>query len=172
MADASSARVEELVAAHAQRNREWRRRFQPMGFRNILDALFALGLRDSDLAQLLGTTERTARRWRTEPFSTKDRGEAHTPPPPAARSRAHDAQGIVNFLLADGTLDPEDVFFWLVARHPKLGLRRPLDLLAAGEFARVLEFADDFLGYPAAVAGERSDAPAPAETVAANSTHD
>lgn len=92
-----------------------------------------LGLRDRELVQLAGVSRPTISRWRKE-------GDAERPP------ALDDLRAIVALLIRTGSMRPRSVAGWLRARNLNLFDERPLDVLATGDFSRVLKAAEAACG--------------------------
>ena len=100
----------------------------------ILEELAGSGITRLELSKAVGTAERTVQAW-----------AAGTSTPTGTRAqRLLDVQLIVR-LLSDAYSN-EGVRIWLNSRNENLGLRRPLDLLEAGEIDLVLNEAASISG--------------------------
>jgi hypothetical protein len=105
-----------------------------------LQLLVEFGLDDADIARAIpqATGARSIRRWRTQG-------------PPATKVAARwepidDLCALITFFLADGSYDNAAIVAWLRSRQRELGSRRPLDVLATGDFAAVLTSAERTVG--------------------------
>lgn len=93
----------------------------------------SLGLRDRELVNLSGVSRATLARW------GKD-GDAERPP------ALDDLRAIAALLIRTGAMRPRSVAGWLRSRNVGLRDQRPLEVLAAGDFSRVLKVAEDACG--------------------------
>jgi transcriptional regulator with XRE-family HTH domain len=104
---------------------------------SLVDQLEALtkgvGLRSRELAAVANVSRATLSRLR------RDDG-AERPP------QLDDLRAIVSYMVGTGALRPRSVGGWLRSRNEGLGLQRPLDVLADGEFALVLSAAEAACG--------------------------
>jgi DNA-binding Xre family transcriptional regulator len=99
-----------------------------------LDALTTgVGLRSRELVAVANVSRATLSRLR------RDDG-AERP------VQLDDLRAIVSYMLGTGALRPRSVGGWLRSRNKGLGLQRPLDVLADGEFALVLSAAEAACG--------------------------
>lgn len=92
-----------------------------------------LGLRDRELVRLAGVSRATLSRWRKE-------GDAERPP------ALDDLRVIAVLLIRTGAMSPRSVAGWLRSRNFGLAEERPLEVLAAGDFSRVLKAAEAACG--------------------------
>jgi len=99
--------------------------------RDVLHALQAYGLTQTEIAQATGVTPRAVRKWPEAGLR------------PKTRDRLQDLRALV-LLLEDG-LTPRGVGQWLHARHRLLGWRRAIDVLAGGDADKVQEAANAYL---------------------------
>ena len=83
-------------------------------------------LDQSDLARLLETNPRTVSRWLSR----------ETSPRPEARERLLELIAVLEQL--SGVLKPEPAHDWLFTPNPSLDHHKPVDLLRAGQFRRIL----------------------------------
>jgi transcriptional regulator with XRE-family HTH domain len=88
------------------------------------------GLSERELAQALGTTPRTLRRWLAK----------ETVPQPGMRERIEDLMQVLRDL--HGSVRPEAVPKWARRRVDLLGGRRPVELLVCGEIEPLIEVAE------------------------------
>ena len=84
------------------------------------------GLSRDDIARVAGTTSRSVARWA--------RGESD--PRGSSRDRLLEMAAVVTEL--SNVLTPDAAHVWLFTPNPFLQFDRPIDLLAAGEYRRVL----------------------------------
>src|SRR5215213_8411980 len=87
-------------------------------------------LDQSDIARLLGTNPRTVARW------WKEQAE----PRPAARRRLLEVVAVLEHLST--VLRPQASHDWLFSPNGMLDHQKPVELLASGEFRRVLAMID------------------------------
>lgn len=126
--------------ARAERIAGWLHRFQTtLDFRKTLELLHSFGFSDAEIAVALDATDRSVRRWRSEPYSPT------RPHPVKPRECLDDLRALVSFFLADGTLDEWDIVSWLLSRRRELDFKRPIELVAVGKFELVLKVAEQFL---------------------------
>jgi transcriptional regulator with XRE-family HTH domain len=92
-----------------------------------------LGLRDREVMALGGMSRATLSRWRKD-------GDAERPP------ALDDLRVIAALLIKSGAMRPRSVAGWLRSRNLGLAQERPLDVLATGEFSRVLSAAESACG--------------------------
>jgi putative toxin-antitoxin system antitoxin component (TIGR02293 family) len=93
----------------------------------VLDGLIDTHVVDAgDLAQITGATPRSVSRW-TAAKSTPRRG---------AEDRLLELNAVVNQLR--GVLRDEPARLWLRSPNPDLDWRKPLELIAEGEYRRVI----------------------------------
>lgn len=92
-----------------------------------------LGLRDHELVRLAGVSRATLSRWRKE-------GDAERPP------ALDDLRFIAVLLIRTGAMSPRSVAGWLRSRNFGLAEERPLEVLAIGDFSRVLKAAEAACG--------------------------
>lgn len=85
------------------------------------------GLTIPEIASLTGTGERQVRNWTS----------GHHAPRPPARERLLELHYLVS-LLRD-VYTPEGAEIWLHGRKRSLGARRPIDLIAEGDYQAVLD---------------------------------
>jgi transcriptional regulator with XRE-family HTH domain len=98
-----------------------------------------LGFTLREIARALGSDERTVRRWAADPGSRPQVRHAR---------RLDDLRHLV--VLLQDTLPGEQAARWLRARNRRLAGERPLDLLAADQYDRVLAAAEAYVdGDPA-----------------------
>lgn len=83
-----------------------------------------------DIARLLGTNPRTVSRWLQDT----------TEPRPEARRRLLEVVAVLEHL--SGVLKPQAAHDWLFSPNGMLDHHKPVDLLAEGEFRRVLSLID------------------------------
>lgn len=93
----------------------------------VLDALVESRVIDvGDLAQITGATPRSVSRWST----------AKTLPRREAEDRLLELKAVVDVL--GSVLRSEPARLWLRSPNPFLDWRKPLDLIAEGEYRRVI----------------------------------
>jgi putative toxin-antitoxin system antitoxin component (TIGR02293 family) len=93
----------------------------------LLDELFADEIVDStDVARALGTTPRSVTRWQA----------ADTAPRRETEERLLELKAVVDLLRR--VLQPEPARLWLRSPHPGLDWQKPIDLVAGGEYRRVI----------------------------------
>lgn len=92
-----------------------------------------IGLRSRELSELAGVSRATLSRWGKE-------DGAERPP------QLDDLRAIVRYMVGTGALRPRSVGGWLRARNVGLSMKRPLDVLADGEFGLVLSVAEATCG--------------------------
>ncbi|MBK5218951.1 MAG: hypothetical protein JJE35_04080 [Thermoleophilia bacterium] len=92
-----------------------------------------LGLRDREMMSLGGMSRATLARWRKD-------GDGERPP------ALDDLRVIAALLIRSGAMRPRSVAGWLRSRNLGLTQERPLDVLALGEFSRVLSAAESACG--------------------------
>src|SRR5437660_1702921 len=80
----------------------------------------------ADVAQLVGTNPRTVARWLAE----------ESEPRTDARRRLLEVLAVLEYL--SGVLQPQAAHDWLFSPNLALGQRKPVELLAEGDFRRVL----------------------------------
>jgi uncharacterized protein (DUF2384 family) len=98
--------------------------------RRLGDITTKTGVKDRDVARLVGTSPQTVNRWR----------RALVQPLSAHRTRILDLA-----FLADGLAefyDPDEAHIWLFSRQRLLSGRRPVDLIEEGEIDPVLAILD------------------------------
>lgn len=83
-----------------------------------------------DIAHVLGTSSRTVSRWISE----------ESEPRPEARRRLLEVVSVLEHLST--VLQPAAAHDWLFSPNPLLDHHKPIDLLARGEFRRVLGLID------------------------------
>jgi putative toxin-antitoxin system antitoxin component (TIGR02293 family) len=93
-------------------------------------AVLQTDLDQSDVARLLGTNPRTVSRWLAD----------QTEPRPDARRRLLEVVAVLEHL--SGVLKPQAAHDWLFSPNPMLDHHKPVDLLAEGDFRRVLALID------------------------------
>jgi putative toxin-antitoxin system antitoxin component (TIGR02293 family) len=96
----------------------------------LRNAVQQTDLDQADIARLLGTNPRTVARW------LKDQTE----PRPEARRRLLEVVAVLEHL--SGVLQPQAAHDWLFSPNAMLDHHKPVDLLAEGEFRRVLAMID------------------------------
>lgn len=112
-----------------------------------LDALTnGIGLRSRELTQVAQVSRATLSRWRKEEGAERPR-------------RLDDLRAIASYMVRTGALRPHSVGGWLRSRNVGLDHQRPLEVIAKGEFPRVLAAAETACGSRAPV---RPDPPPPA----------
>jgi transcriptional regulator with XRE-family HTH domain len=84
------------------------------------------GLTYEDIARVVGSSPRSISRWA--------RGDAD--PRSRSRDRLLETSAVVNEL--SGVLTPEAAHVWLFTPNPFLDFDRPIDLVSAGQYRRVL----------------------------------
>ncbi len=99
--------------------------------RDVLDALQAYGLTQTEIARATGVTPRAVRKWPAAGLR------------PKSRDRLQDLRALV-LRLEDG-LTPRGVGEWLHARHRLLGWRCAIDVLAEGDAGQVEQAAAAYL---------------------------
>jgi hypothetical protein len=104
-----------------------------------------VGMRDRELAALVGCSRATLARWRRS-------GEAERP------DQIEDLRAIVSLLLRTGAMRPRSIAGWLRSRNRALAWRKPLEVLAEGDFALVLSAAESACGGRDTVVRNPSDA--------------
>lgn len=82
------------------------------------------------VAQLVGTNPRTVARWLAE----------ETEPRTEARRRLLEIVAVLEHL--SGVLQPQAAHDWLFSPNPMLGHQKPVQILADGDFRRVLGLID------------------------------
>lgn len=87
-------------------------------------------LNQVDIARLLDTNARTVARWLNDGIE----------PRPEARRRLLELVAVLEHL--SGVLQPQAAHDWLFSPNAMLDHHKPVDLLAAGEFRRVLALID------------------------------
>jgi putative toxin-antitoxin system antitoxin component (TIGR02293 family) len=87
-------------------------------------------LDQTDIARLLGTNPRTVSRWLQE----------QAEPRPDARRRLLEVVAVLEHL--SGVLKPQAAHDWLFSPNAMLDHHKPVELLASGDFRRVLEMID------------------------------
>jgi hypothetical protein len=92
------------------------------------------GLTQREIAALLGADERTVRRLRADPGIRPQQRHAR---------RLDDVRDLVSLL--EDSLPGEQTGRWLRARNRMLGGDRPIELLAADDYARVRDAAEAFV---------------------------
>ncbi|MHB1447053.1 MAG: antitoxin Xre/MbcA/ParS toxin-binding domain-containing protein [Acidimicrobiales bacterium] len=93
----------------------------------VLDGLLEDRLLDSgDVARALGTTPRSVARWQT----------AQAAPRRDSEERLLELKAVVDLLRT--VLRPEPARLWLRSPNPDLGYEKPLELVASGEYRRVV----------------------------------
>jgi hypothetical protein len=100
--------------------------------RDVVKALGALSLTQSDLAAATGASERSVRNWKK---TSAIRGEYE--------ERLRDVRDVA--LILQDSLSSRGVGQWLRARNRLLGGRRPLELIAEGDVERVKNAAQAFV---------------------------
>lgn len=80
----------------------------------------------ADIARVLGTTSRSVARWQTAEVSPRRQSE----------ERLLEFKVVVD--LTRRYLRPEPARLWLRSPHPEFSYERPLDLIARGEYRRVI----------------------------------
>ncbi len=81
----------------------------------------------TDLARVLGTSPRSVARWHS----------ARSVPRRASEERLLELKTVVDLLR--GTLREQPARLWLRSPNPDLGYEKPLDLVARGEYQRVID---------------------------------
>lgn len=93
----------------------------------VLDELIASGVVGTgDVAQITGTTARSVNRWTT----------AKSAPRREAEDRLLELKAVVDTLRT--VLREEPARLWLRSPNPELDWRKPLDLVADGDYRRVI----------------------------------
>lgn len=93
----------------------------------VLDGLLEGQFLDSgDVARALGTTQRSVARWQA----------AQTAPRRDSEERLLELKAVVDLLRT--VLRPEPARLWLRSPNPDLGYDKPLDLVAAGQYRKVV----------------------------------
>lgn len=87
-------------------------------------------LDQADVADLLGTNPRTVSRWLSE----------ETEPRTEARRRLLEVLAVLEHL--SGVLQPRAAHDWLFSPNPSIEHRKPVELLAEGNFRQVLGLID------------------------------
>lgn len=87
----------------------------------------ATDLTGKDIAQVVGTDQKTVRRWSKQ--ETVPRGDQ--------RKRLLDLATVVDE--ASLILKPDAIGAWLLQPNPLLNFERPLELVATGDYRRVLD---------------------------------
>lgn len=98
--------------------------------RRIDDITTKTGVKDREVAQLIGTSPQTVGRWRralVEPLSEH-------------RTRILDLAFLADEL--SDFYEPDEAHLWLFSRHRLLEGRRPVDLIEAGDIDPVLAVID------------------------------
>jgi len=106
----------------------------------------ALALDDEDVARAAGVLPVTVRRWRSSADKSKIR----------RWEQVDDLRALTSFLLRSGLLEPDEVRQWLRGRNSDLKYDRPLDLIRAQEFERVLAAAEMYIRRLQALEVEQS----------------
>lgn len=127
--------------------------FEP---RDVVQMLFDMGLRQSDLALALGVHPRTVRAWTEDNDRDPDR----------QRDGLLSLKALVLFLLRRGVLSPRQVALWLVEPHEQLEFRRPLAVFAESGLDDVIRASAPFVRPEPPLAGgsPRDDAVAAGAT--------
>lgn len=111
-----------------------------------IDALTnEIGLRSRELTQVARVSRATLSRWRKEEGAERPR-------------RLDDLRAIASYMVRTGALRPHSVGGWLRSRNVSLDHRRPLEVIAEGEFSLVMSAAENTCGGRAPV---RRDPPPP-----------
>ena len=84
------------------------------------------GLSHEDIARVVGTSPRSISRWASGDADPRSR----------SRDRLLEAAAVVNELA--GVLTPDAAHVWLFTPNPFLNFDRPIDLVAEGQYRRVL----------------------------------
>lgn len=114
-----------------------------------------IGLSDEEIAEATGVGHVvTVRKWRSRT----------APGTPRNKEQIDDLRAIVGLLVNSGLISPEEIARFLRSRNPDLNYRRPLGLLARGEFERVRAAAEQLLDRLAGVDEAAAAASAPAST--------
>jgi len=112
-----------------------------------IDALTnGIGLRSRELTQVAQVSRATLSRWRKEEGAERPR-------------QLDDLRAIARYMVRTGALRPHSVGGWLRSRNVSLDHRRPLEVIAEGEFSLVMSAAENTCGGRAPV---RPDPPPPA----------
>lgn len=115
-----------------------------------IEALTAgIGLRSRELTQVAQVSRATLSRWRKEKGAERPR-------------QLDDLRAIASYMVRTGALRPHSVGGWLRSRNVSLDHRRPLEVIAEGEFSVVMSAAENTCGGraplrrdpPAATAGD------------------
>lgn len=94
------------------------------------DAAQQVGLNDSDLGEITGSTPRTIKRWRSgEVQPSRQPGQVLLQLAYVAKE-------------ATKTLHPDDVNWWMFAPDEQLGGESPASLIRAGRYREVLDLLD------------------------------
>jgi putative toxin-antitoxin system antitoxin component (TIGR02293 family) len=94
----------------------------------VLDRLLEADVVDgADVARVLGTSPRSVTRWQA----------ARTVPRRASEERLLELKAVVDLLR--GVLREEPARLWLRSPNPDLGYEKPLDVIARGEYRRVID---------------------------------
>lgn len=94
---------------------------------DVLDEVLADEIVDAnDVARVLGSTARSVARWQAAEVSPRRESE----------ERLLELKAVVD--LARRCLRPESARLWLRSPNPDLSYEKPLDLIARGEYRRVI----------------------------------
>lgn len=94
---------------------------------DVLDDVLSDEIVDAnDVARVLGSTPRSVARWQT----------AEVTPRRESEERLLELKSVLD--LARKHLRPESARLWLRSPDPQLGYEKPIDLIAAGDYRRVV----------------------------------
>jgi putative toxin-antitoxin system antitoxin component (TIGR02293 family) len=97
-------------------------------FTSLLDRLFEDDIVDTaDVARVSGTNPRSVSRWRTESVVPRRESE----------ERLLELRAVVD--LARRVMRPDAARLWMRSPNPDLGYDKPLDLIATGNYQRVVD---------------------------------
>ncbi len=136
--DTSAPRTGNLTQPAPRTGHDWLTAFgRAVRFEDRLETLHLFGVNDADLQKVTGVAARSLRRWRAN----------GAPRSKVASSWEHvdDLIVLINYLLADGSLDRDAILAWLRSRNWKLSGNRPLDMLGEGDFRAVFAALEDEL---------------------------
>lgn len=95
---------------------------------SLLDQLFKGGVVDTaDLARVSGTTPRTVARWKAEVATPRREAE----------ERLLELRAVVD--LSQRVMRDDAARLWMRSPNPDLGYEKPLDLVATGQYQRVVD---------------------------------
>lgn len=100
-----------------------------------------IGLKVREIAYAASVSEQSIRNWK--------RSDSHDRP-----SGYDDLRAVAERILSARPVDPRLIGAWFRSRNRGLGYTRPLEAIRAGEFARVMDVAEDFIGLSPPVAAK------------------